>query len=48
MVHRLRQQESLQDIAARYGVSVSDLRRWNRLGSVQLGGQNELLVFAPQ
>lgn len=48
VVHRLRQQESLQDIAARYGVSVSDLRRWNRLGSVQLGGQNELLVFAPQ
>ena len=36
VIHTVRRGETLQAIAARYGVSVEDLRRWNRLTSVHV------------
>lgn len=48
LMHALSGQDSLQAVADRYGVSVAELRSWNRLGSAHLGNQRELLVFAPR
>ncbi len=48
VMHALASDDSLQAIADRYGVSVAELRSWNRLGSAHLGNQRELLVFAPR
>lgn len=47
VVHPVKARDSLEEVAERYGVSVADLRRWNRLGSAQISNHRELLVFAP-
>jgi len=45
-VYTVRRGDTLSGIAARFGVKVSDLRRWNTLGKVLLPGQ-KLRVKAP-
>ncbi|MCY4188377.1 MAG: LysM peptidoglycan-binding domain-containing protein, partial [Bryobacterales bacterium] len=42
--YRIRSGDSLSTIAARFGVSVSDLRRWNNLRSSRIRAGNFLLV----
>ena len=47
-LHRVAAEDSLPGVAERYGVSVGELRRWNRLGSGRLPLQRDLVVFAPE
>ena len=45
--YRIRSGDSLSTIAVRFGVSVSDLRRWNNLRSSRIRAGNFLLVRPP-
>lgn len=47
VLHAVDQNDSLVAVAKRYGVTVPQLRRWNRLGNQDLSAERELLVFAP-
>lgn len=44
--HRVRRGETLWSIAHHYGVSVGDLRRWNRLGTGDIHPGEELRIHA--
>jgi len=45
--YRIRSGDSLSTIAARFGVSISDLRAWNNLRSSRITAGKELLVRRP-
>lgn len=44
-VHRLRKGETLASVAARYGVSASEIRSWNRLGKRKLRPGKTLVIY---
>ncbi|HXP91787.1 MAG TPA: LysM peptidoglycan-binding domain-containing protein [Fibrobacteria bacterium] len=44
-VHRVRRKETLAGIAARYGVSVSDIRRWNKIRGRKVRGGRTLVIW---
>lgn len=43
--YKVRRKESLASIAARYGVSVSDLKRWNRIGGKKVRAGRNLVIW---
>lgn len=43
--HRVRKGDSLSTIASRYGVSISDIRRWNNLADNQLRTGDTLRIY---
>ncbi len=45
--YRVRPGDTLADIARRHGVSVADLRSWNRLASARLTPNQKLVVASP-
>ncbi len=44
-VHRVRRKETLAGIAARYGVSVADIRRWNKIRGRKVRGGRTLVIW---
>jgi membrane-bound lytic murein transglycosylase D len=46
-LHRVQSGESLWSIAQRYGVRMTELRLWNRLGDPVLQPDQELVVYVP-
>lgn len=43
--YRTRRRESLSSIAARYGVTVADLKRWNRIGGRKVRAGRHLVIW---
>jgi len=43
--HKVRKGESIYNIASRYGVSVSDIKSWNNLGSTKLKKYSLLAIY---
>lgn len=44
-VHKVRRKETLVGIASRYGVSVADLKRWNKISGKKVRAGRTLVVF---
>jgi membrane-bound lytic murein transglycosylase D len=44
-VHRVRRKETLAGIAARYGVSVADIKRWNKIRGRKVRGGRTLVIW---